>query len=101
MADAPRLRVGNKDFDLKPLSLNDWIKAEELGLDMGRLQKKEGVKLSDMRTIVFVALRRAAPDDAEVTLDWVGENLNLTDTSTFEVISNFIMPKAGGAETST
>lgn len=101
MSETPRLMVGGKEFNLKPLSLNNWIEAEELGLDMGRLKKGNSVKLSDMRTIVYVALKRAAPEDAEITLEWVGESLDLGDMDAFKVITNFIMPKVDGAETST
>ena len=45
-----RLTLGGKEFELKSLTLNDWIKAEDLGLDIKRLQNQE-IKLKDVRTL--------------------------------------------------
>ncbi len=98
--DNMRLKFGGKEFDLKPLNLNDWIAAEDLGLDMQRMSKKE-VKIRDMRTIVFVACKKAAPEDVEVTEEWVGENLDFKNTEVFKQVQNFIGSNTPSAEQST
>lgn len=92
-----RLSIGGKDFDLKPLTLNDWIKAEDMGLDVSRLQKQD-VKFKDLRTLAFVAVNKV---DADVTLEWVGENICLEDMEVLVQLTNFIKPKAAAADANT
>lgn len=84
-----RLTLGNKEFELKLLTLNDWIRAEDLGLDMERLRTKEKIKLKDIRTLVYVSLSKC---DNSITPEWVGENISLDNMETFNQIVNFIKP---------
>lgn len=95
--ETERLEFGGKEFELKPLTLNDWIEAEDLGLDITRLQKKD-VKIRDMRTLVYVALHKADPT---VAIEWVGENLALDNMEVFNKIVGFIMPKGSQVSETT
>jgi hypothetical protein len=87
-----RLELGGKEFELKPLTLNDWIIAEDMGLDMMKLQKGN-VRLRDMRTLCYIVLHRVDP---EITEEWIGDKLSLDDMTLFNQIANFIMPKGSG-----
>lgn len=85
-----RLVLGGKEFELKPLTLNDWIEAEDLGLDMKRLQRAEA-KFKDMRLLAFIAIKKVDPT---ITIDWVGEAITLDNMEVLTQVSNFISPKA-------
>lgn len=84
-----RFEIGGKEFELKPLTLNDWILAEDKGLDMTRLQTGK-VTMRDLRTLCFIAIHRVDP---EVTEEWIGENISLDDSDLVNSIINFISPK--------
>jgi len=83
-----RLTLGGKEFELKSLTLNDWIKAEDLGLDIKRLQNQE-IKLKDVRTLTYIALVKC---DNSITPEWVGDNLSIDNMEVFKTITNFIRP---------
>lgn len=84
-----RLTLGGKEFELKLLTLNDWIRAEDLGLDMERLRTKEKIKLKDIRTLVYISLSKC---DNSITPEWVGENISFDNMEIFNQIVNFIKP---------
>jgi len=84
-----KVKVGEKEFLLKTLKLNDWVVAEEKGLDIGRLQRGD-FKLKDLRVLCFIALHCVDP---EITEEWVGDNITLEDMTLTDKIVNFIMPK--------
>jgi len=83
-----RLTLGGKEFELKSLTLNDWIKAEDLGLDIKRLQNQE-IKLKDVRTLTYIVLVKC---DSSITPEWIGENLSIDNMEVFKEITNFIKP---------
>lgn len=91
MAEQVKVTVGGKEFILKTLTLNDWVKLENLGVSLSRLQKNE-VKFSDMRAMVTVALQAASPEDKSVTETWVGDNIGIEDPAV-EAVINFITVK--------
>ena len=83
-----RLTLGGKEFELKSLTLNDWIKAEDLGLDIKRLQNQE-IKLKDVRTLTYIVLVKC---DSSITPEWIGENLSIDNMEVLKTITNFIRP---------
>lgn len=98
-----KLTFGGKDFELKDLTLNDWIKAEDLGLKLSKLSKlkddPEALSMKDIRTFVFIVLSRA---DATITDIWVGDNLSLDNMQeVMSAVGNFITPKTETAPTSS
>lgn len=93
-----RLEFGGKVFDLKPLSLNDWIEAEDMGLEQKRLQDKENVRFRDLRTLAYIAIKKVDP---VVTLEWVGENISLDNMEVLNQLINFIGGKGSTATRDT
>ena len=85
------LEFGGKEFKLKPLDLNDLIDGEqEHGLDMAGISQGKN-KLKDMRTMVYLVIKKANPEGAEpIDMLWVGANIDLTDKETLEGVVNFI-----------
>lgn len=92
-----RLKIGGKEFELKPLNLNDWIEAEDLGIDMARL-RREDIRFRDLRALAFVAVKKV---DSTITLEWIGENLGLDDMEVIKDLTNFISPKGTAAVANT
>jgi hypothetical protein len=87
-----KLTFGNKEFELKDLTLNDWIGAEEMGLKLGNLSKlaqdPNALSLKDIRTLVYTVIHCA---DNTISPEWVGENLSLSNMKeVMEVVGNFI-----------
>ena len=95
-----RLKLGDREFDLKPLTLNDWIEGEDMGLDISRMGRKD-VKLRDLRTIAYLAAKAAAPEDESITPEWVGKQINLGDKEVFEQLQNFISESSAPLPEST
>ena len=90
------LTLGGKVITLKNLTLNDWIKAEDLGLDMRRLPKAEDFKFSHIRTMVYVVL---SAGDKTITLDWVGEQLNESNMNEVtKTVTDFFTRNSQSAE---
>ena len=89
------LEFGKREFHLKPLNLNDMIEGEEEhGLDFTKMGPGD-IKLKSMRTIFFLLIKKAVPEGEEpITIEWVGEHLDITDKETIGAISNFIAPGA-------
>lgn len=86
-----RLKFANKEYELKSLTLNDWIDAEENGLNLKRLQDPNNLNFKDIRLLVFIIVKKVDP---ETTLEYIGEHLNLDNMgSILEQVSNFIKPK--------
>lgn len=92
-----RLVLGGKEFDLKPLTLNDWIEAEDLGLDMRKLQRQE-TRLRDFLILAFVAVKKVDPT---VTMQWVGEVISLDNMEVLAEVANFINLKGTSAPEAT
>lgn len=92
-----RLKLGDKEFVLKPLTIGDFSKLEEMGVDI--MGGKQTLNIQGIQKLIFVALNKA---DTEVTMEWVGDNISLTeDKEAIETITNFINATESSAEPTT
>lgn len=89
-----KLSLGGKNFELKPLNLNDWVKIEDSGINLDDAMKGK-IKFKDLRTIAFVALHKV---DNSIDENWVGENIALDDMGVITKIINFISPKGSAKD---
>ena len=91
--DEEILEFGEREFQLKPLDLNDMIEGEdEHNLDMNKMSK--GIaRLRDIRTIFYLLMKKAVPEGEEpIDVKWVGKHFNMRDKETIEAVTNFIAP---------
>lgn len=88
-----KVKIGDKEFDLKPFTLNDWIKLEDMGVEINEMGKGK-INFKNMRDIVYCALYKV---DNSVEKEWVGENLQLNSKEMTDIV-NFISPKESAKE---
>jgi len=84
------LKIGGKEFELKPFVLNDYIELKDNGVDFEELKKGQ-FEFKALRALIFQAVKRAGGD---VPIEWVGDNITTDDIPKIsEVIGNFFNPK--------
>lgn len=69
--------------------LNSLIYAEEHGVDLGNMSKNGGVKMKDLRTILFAGLKH---EDKELTPEMVGSMITMKN---MEVITEALAEAFG------
>lgn len=85
-----RLTLGGKEFELKTFNLNDWIELQEKGVDFNKYKDGAVPPMKDLRTLVWVAVKKATP---EITEEWIGEQLSTENMGeVVNAIVNFINP---------
>lgn len=93
-----RIELGGESFDLKSLSLNDWVKLEELGVDIAKFNKGISPSMKDIRALMFIAISKVS----DKTIEWVGDNIDpMNDAELFKQVINFIAAKESLQEKNT
>ena len=94
------LKIGGKEFELKPLRMNDYIELKANGVDFEKL-KTGKIEIEDLRALIYQAVKRAGAGE-EINLEWIGENIEMDEISEIsEVIGNFFKPKESPATKTT
>lgn len=85
-----RLTLGGREFELKTFNLNDWIELGEKGVDFNKYKDGTAPTMKDLRTLIWVAVKKVDP---AVTEEWVGEVLTIDAmTEVVNTVVNFINP---------
>lgn len=93
-----KITFGGKELILKNLNGNDWVDLEELLGSSIKVWSKTmaedgGMSMRDIRSVLYIAIRRASNEDPQITLQWVGSNYNLEMSDLVKKIINFLTPK--------
>jgi hypothetical protein len=85
-----KIELGGESFNLESLSLNDWVKLEDLGVDITKFNKGISPSMKDIRALMFIAISKVS----EKTIEWVGDNIDpMNDAELFKQVINFIAAK--------
>jgi len=93
-----KIKLGGEEFELKSLTLNDWCKLEEQGIDLDKFNKGVTPSMKDIRALAYVAISKVS----DKTLEWVGDNIDpMKDAEIFKDIIDFISAKESPATKNT
>ena len=79
-----RLKIRDKEFELKPLTWNDIIEIEDAGVDSKNIKAKDG------RTLLHILIKKI---DDSITPEWIGESSIVEMTSIMEKLAIFLAPE--------
>lgn len=88
-----KIEIGGESIELQALTLNDWVKLEELGVDISKFNKGIAPSMKDIRALMFIAISRVS----DKTIEWVGDHIDpMRDAELFKQVINFIAAKESG-----
>jgi len=69
-----KLELGGKEFDLKPITVNQLAQLEDMGLDIMTLGEKGKFKIKHIRQLLWVIISK---EDKSITEEWIGDNIDM------------------------
>ncbi len=94
-----KLKLGDKTFEVKEMTLNQVAELENKGIDLMSFAKQGSFKMSYIRDMVHVLIKDQDPD---LTVEWVGRQITMSNFGEVsKKIMDFLTPKGGPAKKAT